>query len=101
MTDACGGHVLFLNWRDTKHPEGGGSELFLERVAAELISLGYRVTLLCQAHGTAPAREITPEGMRIVRRGGRHTVYLMAALTYLMGALGFGPLSRRGLGRRI
>jgi glycosyltransferase involved in cell wall biosynthesis len=99
MTDACGGHVLFLNWRDTEHPEGGGSELYLDRVATELVRHGYRVTLLCQAHGTAPAEETTPAGVRIVRRGGRHTVYLMAAVTYLLGLLGIGPLSRRRLGR--
>jgi glycosyltransferase involved in cell wall biosynthesis len=95
MTDACGGHVLFLNWRDTTHPEGGGSEVFLERVAAELVGRGHRVTLLCQAHGVAPAEEITPSGVRIVRRGGRHTVYLFAALIYLAGAVGLGPLAGR------
>jgi glycosyltransferase involved in cell wall biosynthesis len=99
MTDACGGHVLFLNWRDTTHPEGGGSEVFLERVAADLVARGYRATLLCQAHGTAPAEETTPHGIRIVRRGGRHTVYLFAALIYLAGALGLGALSGRRLGR--
>ncbi|MEV6305700.1 glycosyltransferase family 4 protein [Actinoplanes sp. NPDC051861] len=99
MTDASSGHIVFLNWRDTHHPEGGGSELFLERIAAELIGKGYRVTLLCQAYGSAPAEEINSDGMRIVRRGGRHTVYLRAALTYLLGVLGFGPLSRRQLGR--
>jgi glycosyltransferase involved in cell wall biosynthesis len=99
MTDARGAHVLFLNWRDTQHPEGGGSEVFIERVAAELIGLGYRTTLLCQAHGTAPADETTPAGVRIVRRGGRHTVYLFAALVYLAGAVGLGPLARRRLGR--
>ena len=99
MTDACGGHVLFLNWRDTTHPEGGGSEVFLERVAAELIACGYRATLLCQAHGTAPAEEITPHGIRIVRRGGRHTVYLFAALLYLAGAVGLGALAGRRAGR--
>ncbi|HWS36776.1 MAG TPA: glycosyltransferase family 4 protein [Actinoplanes sp.] len=99
MTDACGGHVLFLNWRDTEHPEGGGSELYLDRVATELVRHGYRVTLLCQAYGTAAAQETTPAGVRIVRRGGRHTVYLQAALVYLIGLLGVGPLSRRRLGR--
>lgn len=100
MTDAHGGgHVLFLNWRDTTHPEGGGSEVFLERVAAELIGRGYRSTVLCQAHGTAPAEETTADGVRILRRGGRHTVYLFAALVYLAGAVGLGPLARRRLGR--
>jgi glycosyltransferase involved in cell wall biosynthesis len=99
MTDAFGAHVLFLNWRDTKHPEGGGSEVFLEQVAADLVGRGHRVTLLCQAHGTASADETTPAGVRILRRGRRHTVYLFAALVYLAGAIGFGPLSRRRLGR--
>jgi len=99
MMDARGGHVLFLNWRDTTHPEGGGSEVFLERVAAELVGHGYRTTLLCQAHDTAPAQETTPAGLRIVRAGGRHTVYLFAALIYLAGAVGLGPLARRRLGR--
>jgi len=100
MTDACGGHVLFLNWRDTTHPEGGGSEVFLERVAADLVARGYRVTLLCQAHGSAPAEEVTPHGIRILRRGGRHTVYLFAALLYLAGALGLGALAGRRPGRQ-
>jgi glycosyltransferase involved in cell wall biosynthesis len=99
MSDAFGGHVLFLNWRDTTHPEGGGSEVFLERVAAELVVRGYRATVLCQAHGTAPAEETTPDGVRIVRRGGRHTVYLYAALVYLAGAVGLGVLAGRRLGR--
>ncbi|MEU4691607.1 glycosyltransferase family 4 protein [Actinoplanes sp. NPDC023714] len=99
MTRVRGAHVLFLNWRDTGHPEGGGSEVYLERVAAELIDKGNCVTILCQAYGTAPAEETNADGVRILRRGGRHTVYLRAALVYLLGVLGFGPLSRRGLGR--
>ncbi|MEU4561526.1 glycosyltransferase family 4 protein [Actinoplanes sp. NPDC023936] len=99
MTRVCGAHVLFLNWRDTGHPEGGGSEVYLERVAAELIGNGHRVTMLCQAYGTAPAAETNADGVRILRRGGRHTVYLRAALVYLVGVLGLGPLARRRLGR--
>ncbi|MCA2212026.1 glycosyltransferase family 4 protein [Jidongwangia harbinensis] len=99
MSEACGGRVLFLNWRDTTHPEGGGSEVYLERVAAEMVARGYRATLLCQAHGTAPAEETTSDGIRIVRRGGRHTVYLFAALLYLAGWVGLGPLAHRRHGR--
>lgn len=99
MTDASGRHVLFLSWRDTRHPEGGGSEVFLERVAAELVTHGYQATLFCQAHAAGPTLETTPTGVRILRYGGRHTVYLYAALVYLAGALGVGPLARRRLGR--
>ena len=28
--------VIFLVWRDTSHPDGGGSEVFVERISAEL-----------------------------------------------------------------
>ena len=99
MTEPSGRHVLFLSWRDLRHPEGGGSELFLERIAAELTTQGHRVTLFCQAYAGASTVETTAEGLRIVRRGGRHTVYLYAALVYLMGAFGLGPLGHRRLGR--
>jgi glycosyltransferase involved in cell wall biosynthesis len=99
MTQALGRHILFLNWRDTHHPEGGGSEVYIERMAAEMVARGYRVTIICQAYATALAEEAKPDGVRVVRGGGRHTVYLFAALVYLAGALGFGPLSGRRLGR--
>ena len=91
--------VLLLNWRDTRNPHGGGSEVYVEKIAGQLVRHGHRVTLLCAAHRDGPAEEITEHGVRILRRGGRHTVYLAAALTYLLGHLGLGPLSRRRGGR--
>ncbi|WP_433388536.1 glycosyltransferase family 4 protein [Micromonospora sp. KLBMP9576] len=92
-------HVLFLNWRDTANPEGGGSEVYVESIAAELVAAGHRVTLLCAAHDNGGPAATTPEGVRVLRRGSRMTVYARAALTCLAGRLGLGPLSRRGLGR--
>ncbi|MEU4423170.1 glycosyltransferase family 4 protein [Actinoplanes sp. NPDC024001] len=80
-------HVLFLNWRDTRNPDGGGSEVFVERVAAELVARGHQVTLLCAAHPGAPADETLPTGVRVLRRGGWRTVYLWAFWTYLTGGL--------------
>lgn len=92
-------HVLFLNWRDTRNPEGGGSEVYVEQIAAELVAAGYRATVFCAAHGSAPAQELSASGATIVRRGRRTSVYLHAALTYLAGYWGWGPLSARRLGR--
>jgi len=66
--------VLFVNWRDVSHPEGGGSERYVQRIAEGLASAGLRVTLLCAEHGRAPAEEII-NGVRIVRRGRRLSVY--------------------------
>ncbi|RAK43493.1 glycosyltransferase involved in cell wall biosynthesis [Actinoplanes lutulentus] len=90
---------MFLNWRDTRNPHGGGSEVYVEKIAGELIRRGYRATLFCAAHDEGPADETTAAGLRVVRRGGRHTVYLRAALAYLLGMIGIGPLSRRRGGR--
>lgn len=92
-------HVLFLNWRDTRNPEGGGSEVYTERIAAELVAHGHRVTLLCAEHGDAPAEQVLPTGVHVLRRGGRHTVYLRAALTYLAGGWRLGRLAARERGR--
>jgi glycosyltransferase involved in cell wall biosynthesis len=81
------GGVLFLNWRDTSNPEGGGSEVYVERVAAGLAARGRPVTLFCAAHRGAPADERVGD-VRVVRRGGRLTVYLHAWWAHLTGRLG-------------
>ena len=73
--------VLFVNWRDASHPEGGGSERYVHQVAEGLAARGLRVTIFCAAHGRAPAEE-TVRGVRIVRRGGRLSIYLRA-LTFV------------------
>lgn len=71
--------VLLVNWRDTRHPEGGGSERYVERMAEGLVRRGYDVTIQCAAHGNAPAEEVV-RGVRFRRRGGRFTVYAWALL---------------------
>ena len=67
--------VAFLTWRDTTHPDGGGSEVFVESVGRELVRLGHDVTLVCARHPGSTAHEVT-EGVRLRRVGGRLTVYL-------------------------
>ncbi len=82
------GGVLFLSWRDTLHPQGGGSEVFVEEIARRMAGTGRRVTIFCAAHPNAP-REETVDGVRFVRRGSWRTVYLWAALYHVTGR--FGP----------
>jgi glycosyltransferase involved in cell wall biosynthesis len=78
----AGLRVLLLNWRDSGHPEGGGAENVLERMAAGLRERGHLVEVHCAHYPGAPVTEVV-DGVRYVRRGGRYTVYLRTALGLL------------------
>ncbi|WP_395694574.1 glycosyltransferase family 4 protein [Nocardioides sp.] len=66
--------VAILTWRDSGHPDGGGSEVFVERVAAELVRRGHPVEMFTARYPGAAA-EGDLDGVRVHRRGGRLTVY--------------------------
>lgn len=68
------GSICFLSWRDTRHPEGGGSESYVENIARELASAGHAVTIFC-ARWPGSVSEQVVDGVRYVRSGGRLTVY--------------------------
>jgi len=74
--------IAICNWRDLSHPEGGGSELYVEQVARGLAALGNTVTVLCAKVSGVPRDEVR-DGVRYRRRGGRFTVYLHAAVALL------------------
>jgi glycosyltransferase involved in cell wall biosynthesis len=74
--------VLFVNWRDITHPEGGGSERYVHRMAEGLAGAGLRVAMFCAGHDRAPADEMLG-GVQIIRRGGRLGVYPRALLHVL------------------
>ena len=78
--------IVFLVWRDTDHPDGGGSEVYVEHMARWLADRGHDVVIQCAAHPNAPADEVR-EGIRFRRRGGRLTVY-PRGLAYLLGREG-------------
>ena len=66
--------IAFLNWRDLTHPEGGGAERYAQNICAGLAGLGHDVTFFCAAHDDAPA-EASIDGYRMLRQGGRLSVY--------------------------
>ena len=74
--------AVFLVWRDTSHPEGGGSELFVERIAQHLAAEGWDVTICSASHPYAPDDEVI-NGVYMRRRGGRLSVYAHG-LSYLL-----------------
>lgn len=71
-------NVVVLNWRDPWHPEGGGSELYVQQVAQRLRDSGMQVTWVTAGYPDAPRDEVV-DGIRYVRRGGHLTVYLWVA----------------------
>ncbi|MGQ4619199.1 glycosyltransferase [Nocardia sp. R7R-8] len=83
--------VLLLCWRDTGHPQGGGSERYLEQVGAQLAARGVKVTLRTARYPGAARRERV-DGIDISRAGGRYTVYPRALAALLLGRIGLGPL---------
>ncbi len=85
--------VLLLCWRDTAHPQGGGSETYLQRIGAELAESGVDVTLRTARYPGAARRE-TVDGVRISRGGGHYTVYIWAGLAMVAARLRLGPLRR-------
>ncbi|MCV7062931.1 glycosyltransferase family 4 protein [Mycolicibacterium vaccae] len=85
--------VLLLCWRDTGHPQGGGSETYLQRIGAQLAASGTRVTLRTARYAGAPRREVV-DGVQIQRRGGPYTVYVWAGLAMAAAKIGLGPMRR-------
>ena len=84
--------VVVLNWRDEAHPEGGGSEVYLERIGEHLVREGRQVTIVCSHHSDAAREEVLPSGVRVLRRGRRFSVYPYALTALVLGR--FGRLGR-------
>lgn len=82
-----GAQVVFLSWRDTRNPEGGGAERYLEQMAAGLVERGARVTIFCAAHPATPPVEVV-DGIRFVRRGSKLSVYPAGMRALRRGDLG-------------
>ncbi|WP_354058070.1 glycosyltransferase family 4 protein [Dietzia sp. 2505] len=99
--------ILLLCWRDSTHPQGGGSERYLEHVADGLAAAGHTVVYRTSRSSGAPRWEVRPAGVSaagvsaagatgpgvtVSRGGGRFTVYPRALGAMLLGRLGVGPL---------
>lgn len=83
--------VLLLCWRDTGHPQGGGSEAYLQRIGAQLAASGVDVTLRTARYDGASRTE-TLDGICVSRGGGRYSVYIWALLAMIGARIGLGPL---------
>lgn len=81
--DLRGARVVVANWRDLDHPLAGGSERYAWELARGLVEAGAQVVFLT-ARVRGQARAEVREGIRMVRRGGRLSYYLLAAWWILL-----------------
>ena len=70
-------NILICNWKDLAHPRAGGAEVYTQELARRWVAGGNRVTLLTSCIDGRPDEEFV-DGVRVVRRGGRTTVYRAA-----------------------
>ncbi len=60
--------ILWLNWKDIKHPEAGGAEVYTHEIAERLVKKGHEVTLFTSSfNGAEEKTEIN--GVQIIRKG--------------------------------
>lgn len=78
---------MVLSWRDLGNPDSGGAEVFLAEVCARLVERGWRVTQMSAAFPRAD-REQWQRGVRVLRRGGRLTVFAHALAWQFTGRFG-------------
>ncbi|EHR78585.1 glycosyl transferase [Thermococcus litoralis DSM 5473] len=77
--------VLWLNWKDIKHPEAGGAEVYTHEIAKRLVKKGHEITLFTSHFDGAKKKEEI-DGIEVIR-GGKivgvfNTVYSHAKRFY-------------------
>lgn len=72
---------LFLNWKDVKNPDAGGAEIIAFEFAKRLVKEGHKVTFFSRVFLNSPEEEII-DGVKIIRKGNKLSVYLQAFLYY-------------------
>jgi glycosyltransferase involved in cell wall biosynthesis len=94
--------VVFVSWRDLAHPQAGGSEFVVDRLATGLASRGHDVTLLA-------GKPTASRDYGVLATGGMYSQYARAPFEYVRWCRGadvvvdvengipfFAPFWRRG-----
>lgn len=70
-------NILWFNWKDILNPEKGGAEIYTHEIAKRLVKKGYSITLFTSKFKGCKNEEFV-DNIKIVRKGGKFTVYLKA-----------------------
>ena len=73
--------ILIFNWRCWQNPGVGGAEIFTYEVARRWVEGGNEITLFTSKFLDCKKEEIL-DGIRIVRSGGKYSVYRKAREYY-------------------
>ena len=74
--------IVWMTWKDARHPLAGGAERVNEEIARQMVMNGYEVIFLVSGYLNAPPTYSHPDGFLIVRCGGRFSVYWAAYKYY-------------------
>lgn len=69
--------LLVCNWKDIRHPDAGGAEVYTHEVARAWVKDGHEVTLF-SSQVAEQEEEEEHDGIRVIRRGSRLGVYRAA-----------------------
>jgi glycosyltransferase involved in cell wall biosynthesis len=73
--------ILWLTWKDKKHPAAGGAEVVNEELAKRLVKDGHEVVFICGAYTGGDAYE-ERDGFKIYRAGNKYTAFISAFFLY-------------------
>lgn len=73
--------VLWLSWKDLKHPTAGGAEYYTYHIAKRLSAIGWENYWICvEVEGEPKSEEI--DGINIIRTGTKYTIFKEAKKIY-------------------
>lgn len=79
-------NILWLTWKDHRHPTAGGAEVVLRELSRRLIREGHHVTWLTCGYGDAAPRERI-DGIDIIRVGTNRYAHSFQALAHYVRRL--------------
>jgi len=83
--------ILWMTWKDKKHPLAGGAEVVNEELTKRLVKDGYEVIILTSGFEGCKKEEVV-DGYKIIRVGGSLSVYRKARQFYKKNLIGWADL---------
>jgi glycosyltransferase involved in cell wall biosynthesis len=84
-------NLLWLTWKDKKHPLAGGAELVNEELTKRLVKDGHKVIFIVGGFPGGKSEE-KADGYKIIRLGNKWTVYWQAYRYYKKNLVGWADL---------